>query len=72
VDIGLPVLTGYEIVEKVRELAPTIRTRLVAVTGYGQPQDIQKAMEAGFDAHLTKPIEVDAVNRLLSAGRRSG
>ena len=72
VDIGLPLMTGYEIVKKVREQAPTIRTRLVAVTGYGQPQDVQKAMEAGFDEHLTKPIEVDAVSRLLSARLRSG
>jgi CheY-like chemotaxis protein len=69
VDIGLPTMTGYELVEKVRERAPSLRTRLVAVTGHGEPQDVQKAIEAGFDAHLTKPIDVHSVYRLLSSGR---
>lgn len=63
VDIGLPVLDGFEVARRVRAaLGSSIA--LVALTGYGQPEDRQRTAEAGFDAHLTKPVapsELEAV-----------
>jgi CheY-like chemotaxis protein len=56
VDIGLPKLDGYRVAQEVREsLGRNIR--LVALTGYGQPEDQQRALDAGFDLHLTKPVD---------------
>jgi CheY-like chemotaxis protein len=69
VDIGLPTLDGYQV-------AVQVRTRigdapyLVAMTGYGQSEDRDRALEAGFDAHLTKPVTADALKRALRAARR--
>ena len=66
IDIDLPGLSGYEI-------APRIRARrgaeplLVAVTGHGRPEDRQRSFEAGFDAHLTKPVLSDDLLRVLDA-----
>lgn len=57
VDIGLPIMDGYDVARRVRSvLGP--RIRLVALTGYGQPEDHQRTAEAGFDAHLTKPVNI--------------
>ena len=42
------------------------RVRLIAITGYGQPEDVRRAKEAGFDAHLVKPVELAALNEALS------
>jgi signal transduction histidine kinase len=67
VDIGLPGRDGYELA---RELRRTERGRgifLVAVTGYGQPEDHGKAIEAGFDGHLVKPVDPEQLAALLSA-----
>jgi CheY-like chemotaxis protein/anti-sigma regulatory factor (Ser/Thr protein kinase) len=64
VDIGLPDVDGYEVARRLRErLAHGIR--LVALTGYGQPQDRARARAAGFDAHLVKPIEPDQLAQTL-------
>jgi signal transduction histidine kinase/CheY-like chemotaxis protein len=54
-DIGLPGVDGYELARRLRQGEGTRRTRLVAVTGWGQDGDRAKAKDAGFDAHLTKP-----------------
>jgi CheY-like chemotaxis protein len=65
-DIGLPVMDGYEVARRMRrdpELAPV---RLVAVTGYGQASDRRRAREAGFDEHVVKPIDLDALPGLLA------
>ncbi|MBA2320309.1 MAG: response regulator [Deltaproteobacteria bacterium] len=65
VDIGLPKLDGYGVAREIRaEFGESIR--LIAVTGYGQPDDRRRAQDAGFDGHLTKPIEILALQRLLS------
>ncbi len=64
-DIGLPVLDGYELAGKLRELLPGRPLRLVAVTGYGQDTDKRKSHAAGFDAHLVKPIDLGALIRLI-------
>lgn len=68
-DIGLPGLDGYEVARRLRS-DPTLRNRgekmsLIALTGYGQLTDIALAREAGFDAHLTKPYELDELEKLL-------
>ena len=66
VDIGLPLLDGYEIARQVVSTAGDQRPVLVAMTGYGQPEDKRKAIEAGFDKHLVKPLQPDALHRLLA------
>jgi two-component system, sensor histidine kinase len=67
IDIGLPGMSGYEVAVRIRE-----RTRqwpaamkLVAMTGYGQPADRERALSAGFDHHLLKPVDADVLNSLL-------
>ena len=67
VDIGLPDLDGYEVARRIRAGQAGVSMRLVAVTGYGQPEDRQHAFAAGFDAHLTKPILPAALAELVDA-----
>ncbi len=66
IDIGLPGVDGYEVARQVRE-ATGNETYLVAVTGYGQPEDRRKALDAGFDEHLTKPVNSEELDDLFSA-----
>jgi signal transduction histidine kinase len=66
VDIGLPGISGYDVARLIRARLPTRRIRLVAVTGYGQASDRERALAAGFDAHLLKPIAPGALQRELS------
>jgi CheY-like chemotaxis protein len=66
VDIGLPGIDGYEVARQIRGLAGP-RAFLVALTGYGQPEDRRRAVEAGFDTHLVKPIDPTELARVLSA-----
>jgi CheY-like chemotaxis protein len=71
VDIGLPGVDGYEVARALRASHGGRRPVLIAVTGYGQPDDKQRATEAGFDAHITKPIDHERLERLIhEAGRR--
>lgn len=57
-DVGMPGEDGYELIRKVRDLpAPAARTRAIALTGFARREDEQRALDAGFDAHVTKPIE---------------
>jgi signal transduction histidine kinase/ActR/RegA family two-component response regulator len=71
-DIGLPVLDGYDVAQHLRACAWAQSTRLVAMTGYGQEADKAKTAAAGFDAHLVKPVDVDMLVGALqsSANRR--
>jgi CheY-like chemotaxis protein len=62
-DIGLPVMDGYELARAIRTIADLNLPRLIALTGYGQEADRRRALEAGFNEHLVKPIDL---NRLLS------
>lgn len=57
VDIGLPDMDGYEVARRLRENLGERTGRLVAVTGFGQPEDRRRALEAGFDEHLVKPVD---------------
>jgi PAS domain S-box-containing protein len=65
-DIGLPVIDGYELAKRLREVEAGHPCRLVAVTGYGQDTDKAKSREAGFDVHLVKPVELAVVLPLLA------
>ena len=66
-DIGLPGdMDGYEVARAVRRLCGT-SAYMVALSGYGQPQDKERALAAGFDAHVTKPVDAGALERMLGA-----
>jgi signal transduction histidine kinase/CheY-like chemotaxis protein len=65
-DIGLPVMDGYELARRLRRMAATSTTRLVAVTGYGQLSDRQRSHEAGFDEHIVKPFALDTIQEILA------
>src|SRR5439155_18442490 len=65
IDIGLPGMDGYEVARRLRQMLQASRALLIALTGYGTPEDKVRAREAGFDAHLTKPPDVDQLRRLL-------
>jgi CheY-like chemotaxis protein/two-component sensor histidine kinase len=65
IDIGLPDLNGYEVAKQLRT-AFSDRIFLVALTGYGQEDDLRAALDAGFDAHLVKPADISELSRLLS------
>lgn len=66
VDVGLPVLDGYELARQVRALPDGSKVRLIALTGYGQLEDRHRALEAGFDAHLVKPVDLRKLEQLLA------
>ena len=65
-DIGLPGLSGYEVAEELRKSPELSACMLVAMTGYGQQEDVDRALQAGFDRHLLKPVRIDAINSLLA------
>jgi CheY-like chemotaxis protein len=66
-DIGMPRLSGYEVAEAVRAEPWGREVKLIAVTGWGQPDDKLRAQTAGFDRHLLKPIDPAEVDRLLDS-----
>jgi PAS domain S-box-containing protein len=66
-DIGLPGIDGYELARRLRAQPVTRHALLVAITGYGQDSDRRLAMEAGFDRHLVKPIDLDALQDALAS-----
>ena len=66
IDIGLPIMTGYEIAQKVRECDELRDVVLVALTGYGAPSDIHAAHAAGFDDHVIKPAELSRLEQILA------
>ena len=64
-DIGLPVMDGYELATRMRKAAAA-PLRLVALTGYGQEEDRQRSRQAGFEAHLVKPIDLDELGKFIA------
>jgi signal transduction histidine kinase/CheY-like chemotaxis protein len=69
-DIGMPRLDGYEAARRIRDEAGGRRITLVAMTGWGQEEDRRQAREAGFDAHLLKPADLEKLERILDAAGR--
>ncbi|MEP7050464.1 MAG: hybrid sensor histidine kinase/response regulator [Pseudomonadota bacterium] len=65
-DIGLPGMTGYELAERLRADDRLRETALIALTGWGTPDDRKKAMAAGFDVHLTKPVSIEDLHVALA------
>ena len=70
-DLGLPVMDGFEVGERLAQHALADDITLIAVTGYGQDADRQRTTAAGFSAHLVKPVDVLEVDRLIRARRRA-
>jgi PAS domain S-box-containing protein len=66
-DIGLPVMDGYELAGRLRDLPSLSEVRLVAITGYGQDSDRERSASAGFHHHLVKPVNLSAVDAVLAA-----
>jgi len=68
-DIGLPGMDGYELAQRLREEPSTASAQLIALSGYGQAADKARSLANGFDAHLVKPADIEAVRGLLGQGR---
>ena len=66
VDLGLPGIDGFEVARRLRATARGSEVRLVAISGYGQPMDRQRAQAAGFDAHLVKPVDTNHLRSVLA------
>ena len=65
-DIGMPVMNGYEVAQRLRQWPGLQNLLLVAMTGWGQEEDRRRSQEAGFDHHLVKPVEPDALRKVLA------
>jgi CheY-like chemotaxis protein len=70
-DIGLPKLNGYEVARQVRAQPEGNRIKLIALTGWGQAEDMRRSREAGFDLHLVKPVSMADLRRLMAERRPS-
>lgn len=64
-DLGMPAMDGFETARRLRALPELSGAKLVALTGFGQPEDKRRTLEAGFDLHLVKPADLDELTRLL-------
>ncbi len=66
-DIGMPLLDGYEVARRIRAQPWGKAITLVALTGWGQDSDRRRSREAGFDSHLVKPLDLDKLTDLLAS-----
>jgi two-component system CheB/CheR fusion protein len=65
-DLGLPDgMTGFDVARELRRHTESRSLKLVALSGYGRPEDKDRSEEAGFDAHLTKPVDVKTIGRVV-------
>jgi CheY-like chemotaxis protein len=64
-DIGLPDMDGYELARSLRQMPEIAHSALIAVTGYGQQEDKDHALSAGFNHHLVKPVSLNKLERLI-------
>jgi CheY-like chemotaxis protein len=71
-DIGMPDMTGYDAARAIRQLEHGQSIYLIAITGWGQAEDKARAVEAGFDEHLTKPVDPDRLAEVVHHGLRTG
>jgi two-component system CheB/CheR fusion protein len=65
IDVGLPRMSGYDLAARIRHLWPDEPLHLVALTGYGRPEDRERALASGFDEHLTKPVQFERLLAIL-------
>jgi signal transduction histidine kinase/ActR/RegA family two-component response regulator len=72
IDVGLPALDGYEVARRLRGAEEGKAMRLIAITGYGQADDRQRARQAGFDAHLTKPVSPERLAAAMEGDAGAG
>jgi CheY-like chemotaxis protein len=66
-DIGLPVMDGYELAQRLREMDTSPELRLIALTGYGLDRDRERSSAAGFDAHIVKPVDIRKLAQTIAA-----
>jgi CheY-like chemotaxis protein len=71
IDIGLPLMDGYEVARRIRASERGQTMRLVAISGYGQAEDRQRALSAGFDTHVTKPVSRERLVEIVGSGDRA-
>jgi CheY-like chemotaxis protein len=64
-DVGLPDMSGYEVAARLRPILKS--TQIIALTGYGQAEDVRRAGAMGFDAHVIKPVDLERLARIISA-----
>lgn len=69
-DLGLPDIDGFEVARRVRQAPGGDAVHLIAISGYGQPDDVKRALEAGFDRHFIKPVEIAELMQWLQASSR--
>ncbi|MCW8092745.1 hybrid sensor histidine kinase/response regulator [Alteromonas sp. ASW11-130] len=67
IDIGMPEMDGYELAQRIRALPEAAEVTLIALTGYGQCEDIKRSKLAGFDYHLVKPVDIQELSAILSS-----
>jgi signal transduction histidine kinase/CheY-like chemotaxis protein len=72
IDIGLPGLDGNEVARRIRSVLSSEEVALIAMTGYGQPEDRRRALQAGFDRYLVKPVDPAILSHLLAESRHRG
>ena len=66
-DVGMPIMSGYETATRARTEAWGRAATIIALTGWGQADDIRQAIAAGFDHHFTKPVDLDALQALMKS-----
>ena len=71
IDIGMPRMDGYETARRIRDLPNGSAYRLIALTGYAQPRDVEAALAAGFDRHVAKPVDTETLRGLIGPNVRS-
>jgi CheY-like chemotaxis protein len=64
-DIGLPIMDGYELAERIRDVSGSSACRLIALTGYGQQYDRGRSVRTGFTNHLIKPVDLDVLAQII-------
>jgi CheY-like chemotaxis protein len=70
-DIGMPGMNGYEVARQLRLLHSRAAMSVIALSGYGQEADRRRSAEVGFDAHLVKPVDIEALEALVARPRRA-
>ncbi len=71
-DIGLPGMDGYEVARHIRSLPSMEHLLLIALSGYGQDEDRRRSSAAGFNHHLTKPVDTKTLYQLIAPSRDAG